>query len=85
MKKFIIIGAAAAALALPVTASAAYGDQPGFERANSNTICAGHGAFGAFGNGETRHDFGVNNPGDDGKPGASKLTGPNNSALCGNG
>lgn len=84
MKKFITIAAAAAALALPATAFAEYGSQPGFERANANTICAGHGAFGAFGaKGDVRHDNGQNSP--DGINGASGyLTGLANSSLCSN-
>src|SRR5436190_12428205 len=47
---------------------------------------AGSGAFGAFGeHGDVTHDFGVNNPGSNGKPGADgQQTGLNNSALCGN-
>lgn len=47
---------------------------------------AGSGAYGAFGNyGDVTHDFGVNNPGSNGKPGADgHQTGLNNSAVCGN-
>jgi hypothetical protein len=54
--------------------------------ATSNTICAGHGAFGAFGaNGDVTHDFGVNNLGSNDAPGADGTqTGINNSSLCGN-
>ena len=73
-----------------------YGSQPGFDNAQENSNgCAGHGAFGAFGNsGDIVHDFGKNNPGTNGRPGASNwqhpsatggTTGGNNSSLCGNG
>jgi hypothetical protein len=63
-----------------------YGSQPGYDTSASNTECQGHGAFGAFGNnGDVVHDFGVNNLGSNGEPGASGYqTGLNNSALCGN-
>jgi hypothetical protein len=96
----IILGAAAVAGLLLLPASAAfagggYGSQPGYSVANSNTPCAGHGSFGAFGaTGDVAHDHGVNNPGSNGLPGASNFahpaadgetTGGNNSALCGNG
>jgi len=99
MRKFIL-GAAAVAGLLVLPASAAFagvgnGSQPGAV-AMTNTVCAGHGAFGAFGNnGVGQHDFGVNNPGSTGLPGASNWqnpsttsglsTGGNNSSLCGNG
>ena len=99
MRKFIL-GAAAVAGLLLLPASAAFagvgnGTQPGAV-AMGNTVCAGHGAFGAFGNnGVGQHDFGVNNPGSNGLPGASNWqnpsttsglsTGGNNSSLCGNG
>jgi hypothetical protein len=65
---------------------AIYGSQPGFDVSNSHTTCAGHGAFGAFGDkGDVTHDFGVNNPGSNNKPGADgQQTGINNSTLCGN-
>ena len=46
MKKFITIAAAAAVLAVPAVASAAYGDQPGYLQASCNG--SAHGAFGAF-------------------------------------
>lgn len=87
MKKFLITATAVAALAAPTAASATYGQQPGYAKANANTICAGHGAFGAFGaNGDVVHDFGVNNLGSNDKPGADgQATGDANSALCGNG
>lgn len=62
-----------------------YGSQPGYPTANGNTVCAGHGAFGAFGTtGDVVHDFGINNLGSNGKPGASRLTGPTNAVVCGN-
>jgi hypothetical protein len=86
MKKMLSILVAGVALAIPAAASAEYGQQPGFTVANSNTICAGHGAFGAFGtNGDVTHDFGVNNLGSNDAPGADGTqTGINNSTLCGN-
>ena len=84
MKKFITFAAMAAVLAIPATASAAYGTQPGFDQAQSKTLCSGAGAFGAFGNnGDVRHDNGQSSP--DGINGANGyLTGLNNSSLCGN-
>jgi len=87
MKKLFVALAVAFALSIPTAASADYGTQPGFGVANANTPCAGHGAFGAFGaNGDVTHDFGINNPGSDGAPGADgQQTGINNSSLCGNG
>ena len=76
-------------------AGAGYGTQPGFTVSSGNTVCSGHGAFGAFGTtGDVVHDFGVNNLGGNGEPGASNwqspgtgggTTGGNNSSLCGNG
>jgi hypothetical protein len=85
MRKFIP-AAIAAAFIVPSTALATYGTQPGFGVANGNTICAGHGAFGAFGaHGDVVHDFGINNLGSNGAPGADGTqTGINNSSLCGN-
>ncbi len=63
-----------------------YGSQPGYSVSASHTVCQGHGAFGAFGaKGDVVHDFGVNNPGSNGVPGANgQATGDNNSNLCGN-
>ena len=86
MRKWFTLGALALAMAVPAVASAAYGQQPGFDVANGATICAGDGAFGAFGaHGDVVHDFGVNYPGSNNAPGASGYqTGLNNSALCGN-
>jgi hypothetical protein len=88
LKKYIA-GAAASLILVAgaaVPALAAYGTQPGFEVSNSHTTCAGHGAFGAFGDkGDVTHDFGVNNPGSNGAPGADgHQTAINNSNLCGN-
>jgi hypothetical protein len=95
----VLLGTVAVAGLLLLPASAAfagggYGSQPGYSVANSNTSCAGHGAFGAFGTtGDVVHDYGVNNPGSNGRPGASNFqfpassgatTGGNNSGLCGN-
>jgi hypothetical protein len=85
MKKFIIIGAAAAALAVPVTASAMpYSQQPGYD--NASYCGAGHGTFGYLGeNGSGRHDLGQ---GDSSPTGMVKLgadgpaTGLANSTLC---
>lgn len=90
----LVVGLAAA----PAMAAAdhGYGSQPGFDIAQANSGgCAGHGSFGAFGaQGDVTHDFGVNNPGTNGRPGASNwqypgagggTTGGNNSSLCGNG
>ena len=94
-QKLVAVGIIAAAFTIPMggVASADYGTQPGFGIAIANTECAGHGAFGAFGaNGDVVHDFGVNNLGSNGRPGASNwkypgigTTGGNNSSLCGNG
>lgn len=56
MKKPLITLACLCALALPAIGLAGnsgtgeeYGTQPGYLFANDNTVCAGHGAFGAFG------------------------------------
>jgi hypothetical protein len=92
MRKTIIGAFLIVALALPVAASAeppgggGYGSQPGYEAANGNTTCAGHGAFGAFGTYGYVHDFGHVYPGDsNGEPGANGYqTGINNGTLCGN-
>jgi hypothetical protein len=95
MKRSITIAAAVAALAVPATASAAGVNDPGYGTPGSTQAgevgaqCgtgAGSGAFGAFGAfGDVTHDFGVNNPGSDGAPGANGYqTGLNNSAVCGN-
>jgi hypothetical protein len=84
----MIIAAAAAVLAIPATAGAMdYGTQPGFDNAQSNTICSGAGAFGYLGEQGVRHDLGQ---GDETPLGSVKLgangpaTGLNNSSLCGN-
>jgi len=84
MRKFMIIAAAAAALALPISASAAYGDQPGYTKASD--CGAAHGTFGYLGaNGNGRHDLGQ---GDTSLTGMLKLgadgpaTGAANSAAC---
>jgi len=91
MRKSVALFATAVALAIAPSALAdppgggGYGSQPGYEEALSHTACADHGSFGAFGNfGDIAHDFGVNNPGTDGEPGADgQQTGSNNSHLCG--
>lgn len=64
-----------------------YGTQPGYNVANENTICAGHGAFNAFGKNaslgieKVHADFLGSYPG----PGTNGYqTGINNSTLCGN-
>ena len=100
MKKTIFVVLATAGFSLvPATAAFAgdgYGTQPGYDKAQENSNgCAGHGSFGAFGDsGDGPHDFGVNNLGSNGEPGAANwqspgtgggTTGGNNSNLCGNG
>jgi len=83
-----LLGAIIFAFAGTALAGGGYGSQPGFLKATANTLCAGHGAFGAFGNGQVTHDFGKDNvtnsngaaPGVDGTQ-----VGLNNSSLCGNG
>ncbi len=99
MRKTLFVALAVAGMSLiPAGAAFAgggYGSQPGFDKANDNTACAGHGAFGAFGtNGDVVHDFGINNLGSNDEPGASNwqrpgtgggTTAANNSGLCGNG
>jgi hypothetical protein len=95
IKKMLIAFAVAIAGVFAIsnlTAKAAYCDQSGNgcdAASNAGAHCgtgAGSGAFGAFGDkGDVTHDFGVNNPGSNGKPGADgHQTGINNSALCGN-
>jgi len=79
VKKMVAGVAASIAIlaAAAVPALAAYGTQPGFDTSTSNTPCAGHGAFGAFGNkGDVAHDFRGGANGD--------ATAANNSTLCGN-
>ena len=76
MKRTVCI-IAAALLMVGASAGAAsaandYGSQPGYPIAMSNTVCAGHGAFGAFG------------PGNSWAGGANGTnTGIANSTLCG--
>ena len=87
MKRLIAVLAVGAGLTIPAAAAAAPGpySQPGYEPAISNTECADHGSFGFFGDKGVIHDFGVNNPGSDNKPGANgQATGDANSHLCGN-
>jgi hypothetical protein len=94
MKK-IIVGALAsagmvAAMSVPAFAvGAGYGTQPGYPVSNGNTVCAGHGAFGAFSGtangaqqGSAVHGFVLA----DQAAGISlgSETGPANSLLCGN-
>lgn len=86
MRKALVAVIAAGALAVPSSAIATYGSQPGYDVAQSQTRCSGAGAFGAFGDkGDVVHDFGHVYPGDsNGKPGANGAqTGYNNSHLCG--
>lgn len=87
VQRILTLAALSCALAVPAIASADYGTQPGFDKAITNSNgCAGSGAFGAFGaHGDVTHDFGVNNPGSNGVPGADGYqTGVNNALLCGN-
>jgi hypothetical protein len=82
VKKFMIIAAAAAALALPISASAAYGDQPGY--LNASVCGTAHGTFGYLGeNGNGRHDLGKGDTFGSDKLGADgPATGAANSAAC---
>ena len=80
MRRLVNLAALAAVLAVPVVAMAdnsgdgsGYGTQPGYAKANANTPCAGHGAFGAFGK---DNNFAGGASGD--------RTAYNNSTLCGN-
>lgn len=80
MRGLVNLAAIAAVLAVPVVALAdnsgdgsGYGTQPGYAKANANTPCAGHGAFGAFGK-DNNFAGGAN----------GQLTGYYNSSLCGN-
>ena len=80
MRRLVLTAACAAALAVPAGAFAGnsgngseYGTQPGYGVAMSNTICAGHGAFGYFGK-DNNLAGGAN----------GYLTGYYNAALCGN-
>jgi hypothetical protein len=99
MKRFLIAAAvSAAALAVPLMGVAhaappsggGYGSQPGhavvLEVGAQCGSGAGSGAFGAFGTfGDVTHDYGINNLGSNGVPGADGTqTGLNNSAVCGN-
>ncbi len=99
MIKTMGIAAVASALVFSTAAFAGsagggsgYGTQPGFGVATGNTLCAGAGAFGAFGkgwnlgivaspgNGDPQHALIGSWPG----PGTTSQTGINNSTLCGN-
>ena len=80
MKRPLITVACILGLAIPAAGFAGnsgdgseYGTQPGFDVANGNTECAGHGAFGAFGK-DNNFAGGAN----------GQQTGLNNSGLCGN-
>ena len=83
MRRFILSAVAAAAFALPAGAAADPGGQSGSycgasangcDTAAANTVCYGHGSFGAFGK-DANFAGGAN----------GQLTGYYNSALCGNG
>jgi len=91
------LGGATFGLALPFAAHASnfgdgsgYGTQPGFETASSNSACAGHGSFGAFGKdynlgNTTSGNYHIYKGDYSGQPGADGTqTGINNSTLCGN-
>ena len=96
MKKLILGTIAGAlvfgAMVMPVLASNSgdgsdYGIMPGYEIANSHTICAGHGSFNAFGKNaslgiEKVHATFLGSYPGPGTDGAQ--TGLNNSSLCGN-
>jgi len=82
----MIMAAAAAVLALPVSASAAYGDQPALQNGKASVCGSAHGTFGYLGeNGNGRHGLGM---GDTSETGSQKLgadgpaTGAANSAAC---
>jgi hypothetical protein len=83
MKKLLVSTVIAAALVIPAASAADPGGQSGqycgassngCAASSSNTICAGHGSFGAFGK-DNNFAGGAN----------GQLTGYYNSALCGNG
>jgi hypothetical protein len=82
MRKLIFIAASAAALALPISASAAYSDQPGYWKASD--CGAAHGTFGYLGaNGDGRHDLGKGDTFGSDKLGADgPATGAANRAAC---
>ena len=74
---FVIAAAALAGFATPASADYCGQSSNGCENAFGNTICAGHGSFGAFGEqGNFGHDFRGGASGD--------RTAFNNSTLCGN-
>jgi hypothetical protein len=83
MKKLLVSTVIAAALVIPAASAGDPGGQSGqycgassngCAASSSNTICAGHGSFGAFGK-DNNFAGGAN----------GQLTGYYNSALCGNG
>lgn len=88
MKKLLALAAVISVVAVPMAQAGGYGTQPGFDKAEANTVCSGAGAFGAFGaNGDVYHDFGINTVNNangvmPGTPGT--LVGFNNSTLCSN-
>jgi hypothetical protein len=86
MRKRLITTALLCTLAAPAGALAAgggYGSQPGYTVANSHTICAGHGAFGAFSGTPGVIEEYVDADQTAGISLGSE-TGPTNSGLCGN-
>ena len=90
MKRIALVAALLGVLVFSgiALAGGGYGSQPGYGVAIDNTVCAGAGAFGAFGeNSGGWHDLGINN--DKNANGAVPGTpgyqvGLNNSGLCGN-
>ena len=85
------VATASAAAAAPPTSP------PGSGVSVDATVCAGHGGFRALGTfgASSLHDIGVNDPGSNGRPGATSwmfpntrtgsTTGGNNNSLCGGG
>lgn len=74
MRKIVLTAVLLGTVVAPTAAFAGggYGSQPGFGVSNSQTVCAGHGAFGVFG------------PGENMAGGANGYqTGINNGTLCG--
>ena len=72
----VIAAAALIGLASPAHAEYCGASTNGCDNSQGNTICAGHGSFGAFGeNGDVYHDFRGGASGD--------RTAYNNSTLCG--
>ena len=73
----VIAAAALVGFASPASAEYCGASGNGCDNSSANTVCAGHGSFGAFGEkGDVGHDFRGGASGD--------RTGYNNSTLCGN-